>query len=171
MVMPVPYESTGRRGQKARTREALVVATRRLLADGIDPTVEQAAAEARISRTTAYRYFPNRRALLLAAHPEIVQPSLLPPDAPDDDVPARLDLVLSAFARVNLDWEPQLRTSLRLSPGPGHRLDRGRAAPAAPRSRYPSPGDRDPGHHGHRVADLADRHRRPVPSGGGQPDA
>jgi AcrR family transcriptional regulator len=119
MVMPVPYESTGRRGQKARTREALVVATRRLLADGIDPTVEQAAAEARISRTTAYRYFPNRRALLLAAHPEIVQPSLLPPDAPDDDVPARLDLVLSAFARVNLDWEPQLRTSLRLSLEPG----------------------------------------------------
>lgn len=119
MVMPVPYESTGRRDQKARTREALVAATRRLLADGIDPTVEQAAADAHISRTTAYRYFPSRRALLLAAHPEIVQPSLLPPAAPADDVPARLDLVLSAFARVNLDWEPQLRTSLRLSLEPG----------------------------------------------------
>jgi AcrR family transcriptional regulator len=118
MVMPVPYESTGRRDQKARTREALVVATRRLLADGIDPTIEQAAAEARISRTTAYRYFPSQRSLLLAAHPEIVQPSLLPPDAPAD-VPTRLDLVLRAFARVNLDWEPQLRTSLRLSLEPG----------------------------------------------------
>ncbi|WP_433373486.1 TetR/AcrR family transcriptional regulator [Actinoplanes sp. CA-142083] len=116
--MPVPYESTGRRDQKARTREALVAATRRLLADGIDPTVEQAAAAARISRTTAYRYFPSQRSLLLAAHPEIVQPSLLPADAPDD-VPARLDLVLQAFARVNLDWEPQLRTSLRLSLEPG----------------------------------------------------
>ena len=119
MAMPVPYEATGRRDQKARTREALVAATRRLLADGVNPTVEQAAAEARISRTTAYRYFPSQRALLLAAHPEISQRSLLPADAPADDVPARLDQVLRAFARVNLDWEPQLRTSLRLSLDPG----------------------------------------------------
>ncbi|MCU7724210.1 TetR/AcrR family transcriptional regulator [Actinoplanes sp. KI2] len=117
--MPVPYEATGRRDQKARTREALVAATRRLLADGVNPTVEQAAAEARISRTTAYRYFPSQRSLLLAAHPEISQRSLLPADAPADDVPARLDQVLRAFARVNLDWEPQLRTSLRLSLEPG----------------------------------------------------
>jgi AcrR family transcriptional regulator len=119
MAMPVPYEATGRRDQKARTREALVAATRRLLADGVNPTVEQAAVEARISRTTAYRYFPSRRSLLLAAHPEISQRSLLPVDAPADDVPARLDLVLRAFARVNVDWEPQLRTSLRLSLEPG----------------------------------------------------
>ena len=119
MAMPVPYEATGRRDQKARTREALVAATRRLLADGVNPTVEQAAAEARISRTTAYRYFPSQRALLLAAHPEISQRSLLPADAPADDVAARLDQVLVAFARVNLDWEPQLRTSLRLSLEPG----------------------------------------------------
>ncbi|MFF5296910.1 TetR/AcrR family transcriptional regulator [Paractinoplanes globisporus] len=116
--MRVPYEATGRRDQKARTREALVDATRRLLADGVNPTVEQAAVEARISRTTAYRYFPSQRALLLAAYPEITRRSLLPEDAPDD-VPTRLDLVLAAFARVNLDWEPQLRTSLRLSLEPG----------------------------------------------------
>jgi AcrR family transcriptional regulator len=119
MAMPVPYEATGRRDQKARTRGALVAATRRLLADGVNPTVEQAAAEARISRTTAYRYFPSQRSLLLAAHPEISQRSLLPPDAPADDVPERLDLVLRAFARINVDWEPQLRTSLRLSLEPG----------------------------------------------------
>src|SRR3954470_9233339 len=119
MVMPVPYEATGRRDQKARTREALVAATRRLLADGVSPTVEQPAAEARISRTTAYRYFPSQRALLLAAHPEISQRSLLPADAPADDVPERLDLVLRALARINVDWEPQLRTSLRLSLEPG----------------------------------------------------
>jgi AcrR family transcriptional regulator len=118
MEMPVPYESTGRRDQKARTREALVAATRQLLADGVTPTVEQAAATARISRTTAYRYFPNQRALLLAAHPEIEHRSLLP-DHPPADVAARLDLVMHAFARVTLDWEPQLRTSLRLSLEPG----------------------------------------------------
>src|SRR5262245_13023237 len=109
MVMPVPYEATGRRDQKARTREALVAATRRLLAGGTTPTVEQAAAEARISRTTAYRYFPSQRVLLLAAHPEVSQPSLLPADAPAD-VPARLGQVMRAFGRLNLEWEPQLRT-------------------------------------------------------------
>jgi AcrR family transcriptional regulator len=112
--VPVPYEATGRTQQKARTREALVAAARVLLAAGTDPTVEQAAAEARISRTTAYRYFPSQRSLLLAAHPEIDQASLLPPDAPAD-VDERLDLVMQEFARVTLGWEPQLRTQLRLS--------------------------------------------------------
>ena len=110
----MPYEETGRRGQKARTREALVTATRELLARGTTPTVEEAAAEAGISRTTAYRYFPNQTALLRAAHPEIQETSLLPRNAPDDPR-ARLDLVLARFARINLDWEPQLRASLRSS--------------------------------------------------------
>jgi AcrR family transcriptional regulator len=112
--MPVPYELSGRTRQKARTRDALVAATRRLLAAGTNPTVEQAAETAAISRTTAYRYFPNQRALLLAAHPEIKQTSLLPDDAPVDPV-ARMDLVLDEFLRITVEWEPQLRTSLRLS--------------------------------------------------------
>ncbi|MFI6922282.1 TetR family transcriptional regulator [Nonomuraea spiralis] len=116
--MSVPYELTGRRQQKARTRQALVEAARRLLADGADPAVEDAAAAAGISRTTAYRYFPNQHALLAAAHPEIEQSSLLPPAPPADPV-ARLDLVMTAFTRLTLDWEPQLRASLRLSLQPG----------------------------------------------------
>jgi AcrR family transcriptional regulator len=114
MGMEVPYESTGRREQKSRTREALVAATRQLMADGTTPTVEDAAAAARISRTTAYRYFPNQRALLLAAHPQIQQTSLLPEDAPSD-VESRLDLVMREFTGITVDWEPQLRASLRLS--------------------------------------------------------
>ncbi|MDI2132141.1 TetR/AcrR family transcriptional regulator [Yinghuangia seranimata] len=113
--MPVPYESTGRSKQKARTREALVTAARALIADGGDPTVEQAAAAAGISRTTAYRYFPNQHSLLTAAHPEIEYTSLLPDDAPPDDPYARLDLVMAAFARITTEWEPQLRAALRLS--------------------------------------------------------
>jgi AcrR family transcriptional regulator len=112
--MPVPYEQTGRRRQKARTRQALVAATRQLLADGTAPTVEEAATAAQISRTTAYRYFPNQRALLAAAHPEIEERSLLS-ENPPDDVEARLEQVMREFTRITLDWEPQLRTSLRLS--------------------------------------------------------
>ena len=63
MGMAIPYESTGRTRQKARTRAAMVAATRELLAEGVAPTVEQAAERAAVSRTTAYRYFPNQRAL------------------------------------------------------------------------------------------------------------
>ncbi|MDL4813223.1 TetR/AcrR family transcriptional regulator [Actinomadura opuntiae] len=116
--MPVPYEQTGRRQQKSRTRQALIEAARRLLADGADPAVEDAAAAAGISRTTAYRYFPNQHALLSAAHPQNERASLLPPDPPADPA-ARLDLVMTAFTQLTLDWEPQLRASLRLSLQPG----------------------------------------------------
>ena len=88
--MSTGYEYGGRAAQKGRTRAALVAATRELVTAGITPTVEEAAIAASVSRTTAYRYFPNGRELLLAAHPEVDQPSMLPPDLPDDPA-ARLD--------------------------------------------------------------------------------
>src|SRR3954468_24579542 len=110
----MPYESWGRAAQKSRTRDALVVAARELVASGVSPTVEQAAAAAAISRTTAYRYFPSQRALLAAAHPETATETLLPEDAPDD-VTARVDLVVARFTRMIVDTERQQRTMLRLS--------------------------------------------------------
>ena len=112
--MTSAYELTGRIDQKSRTRDALLSATRQLLARGEVPTVEKAAAEARVSRATAYRYFPNQRALLMAAHPEIDRESLLGPDPPAD-LEARLDRVVAEIMRVTLETEPQLRATLRLS--------------------------------------------------------
>jgi AcrR family transcriptional regulator len=116
--MATPYELSGRRHQKARTRDALVAAARALLAEGTTPTVEEAAVAAAVSRTTAYRYFPNQRALVGAAHPQIDRASLLPDDPPADPA-RRLDLVLEETGRILLEWEPQLRASLRLSLEPG----------------------------------------------------
>jgi AcrR family transcriptional regulator len=118
MAKQVPYEATGRTRQKGRTRSALVDVARDLVAQGLPITIEDAAAAAGISRTTAYRYFPNQRALILAAHPETRALSLLPPDAPDDPG-TRLDLVVEAFTRLVADTEPQQRTMLRLSLEPG----------------------------------------------------
>ena len=116
--MPVPrnkpYEATGRTNQKHRTRDALIAAARELVAKGLTPTVEEAAAAAAISRTTAYRYFQTRAALLEAAHPEIAFKSLLPRDPPDD-VRERLRLVVRRYLRFMTDSEQQLRTMLRLS--------------------------------------------------------
>ncbi len=114
MGMSIPYELSGRTGQKARTRDALIAAARVLLAGGETPTVEQAAAAASISRTTAYRYFSNQRALLVAAHPEIEARSLLGP-TPPPDAATRLDVVTDAMTRLFLETEPELRTMLRLS--------------------------------------------------------
>ena len=112
--MSTPYEVTGRTDQKRRTRTALVAAARELVATGLTPTVEQAAADAGISRTAAYRYFPNQRALLMAAHPETAAQSLLP-DEPPQDVDARLDAVVEAFTGLIVNTEAQQRTMLRLS--------------------------------------------------------
>ena len=120
--MSIPYERFGRTRQKSRTREALITATRQLIAKGQTPTVEDAAAHAAISRTTAYRYFPNQRALLIAAHPEIDRKSLLGANPPRDPA-ARLGTVLDEFFRIMLENEPQLRMALRLS------LDRGPVRP------------------------------------------
>src|SRR5271165_439492 len=114
-VMSTPYETGGRSAQKARTRDALVAAARALVAaGGVTPTVEDAAAAASISRSTAYRYFPNKRALLLAAHPEIAATSMLPANPPEDPA-ARLDAVVANFSAMILDTEAQQRTMLRLS--------------------------------------------------------
>jgi AcrR family transcriptional regulator len=114
MRMSIPYEANGRTHQKRRTRDALIAAARDLVAAGKTPTVDGAAEAASISRTTAYRYFPNQRALLVAAHPETGATSLLP-DKPPDDAPTRLDLVIDAFTRSTVDNEAQQRTMLRLS--------------------------------------------------------
>jgi AcrR family transcriptional regulator len=114
MVMSTSYELVGRTQQKSRTRAALVDAARALVAQGLTPTVEDAAAASSISRTTAYRYFPNQRALLVAAHPETEAASLLPVDA-GDDPEARLAAVVEAFTQLIADSEPQQRTMLRLS--------------------------------------------------------
>jgi AcrR family transcriptional regulator len=122
--MSISYETTGRTSQKARTRDALVGAARRLLAEGATPTVEQAATAASIARATAYRYFPNQRALLTATFPAIAESSLLGA-TPPADAEARLDMVVDAIARQALEHEPELRNMLRLSlePDPAKRGD------------------------------------------------
>lgn len=126
------YELNGRVQQKRRTRDALVAAARELVSSGETPTVEAAAAKAAISRTTAYRYFPNQHSLLAAAHPETAAASMLPDDAPTD-AEARLELVVDAFTKMIVETEAQQRTMLRLSleAGPDERaqlpLRQGRA--------------------------------------------
>jgi AcrR family transcriptional regulator len=120
--MSTGYEEVGRVRQKRRTRDALVAATRQLVAEGDTPTVEVAAERAGVSRTTAYRYFPTQADLLATAHPEIVTATLLPPSAPAD-VTERLEIVVGRVTDIVVDTEPQQRTMLRLSLEPAGRRD------------------------------------------------
>lgn len=50
-----------------RTRQALIHAAWELLKEGKQPTVDEVAEKAMVSRATAYRYFPSRDRLLIEA--------------------------------------------------------------------------------------------------------
>lgn len=112
--MSSAYDENGRVVQKQRTKQALLDAARALLSEGVTPTVEQAAARARLSRPTAYRYFPNQHDLLFAAHPELAIDSLLPEPAPHDPV-ERLDAVSARLMHLLLEHETALRAMFRIA--------------------------------------------------------
>lgn len=105
-----------RANQKERTRAALVAAATQLLRRGAQPTVAEAAELAKVSRATAYRYFPTQESMLV----EVAQVN--PAAAPVEDWLARLDGgepserlhgLLETFNRVGLSEQVVLRTGLR----------------------------------------------------------
>jgi AcrR family transcriptional regulator len=113
---------------RRRTFDALVAAARQLVTEGLTPTVEEAAARADVSRTTAYRYFANQADLLVTAHPEVATTTLLDEDAPEDPA-ARLELVLDRYLEGLFRSEDQQRTMLRLSLDPAISDERRAALP------------------------------------------
>ena len=64
---------------------ALVAAAKDLARAGAAPTVAEAAEHARVSRATAYRYFPTQESLLVEVS------DLTPMVAPVEDMLAKLD--------------------------------------------------------------------------------
>ena len=61
------YINQGRKNQKLRTRDALVAAAAEVLRAGKPVSVADVADAARVSRTTAYRYFPTSEMLAAQA--------------------------------------------------------------------------------------------------------
>jgi AcrR family transcriptional regulator len=106
-----------RANQKARTREAVITAAQELQRDGTTPTIEQAAERARVSRATAYRYFPTKEAL----HVELadITPGVRPVEEllarlSTDDVEQRLLALLDTFNPIVLSNEEHYRTAARV---------------------------------------------------------
>lgn len=105
-------QAKGREAQKARTRTLIVAAAGGLT----QPTVEQAADAAGVSRATAYRYFPTQEALSVELESGDVwrEVEALVNDPQTADVGARLDRLIDAVVRTVYAEERHVRTALRV---------------------------------------------------------
>ena len=106
-----------RANQRERTRLAIMEGARKLLREGKIPSVADAAEAARVSRATAYRYFPTQSALIQeAVHTGL--PNTWEPDRRHADLMAFADRVEHAVAEMltlTHDNEAILRGVLLLS--------------------------------------------------------
>jgi AcrR family transcriptional regulator len=115
--MPAVKPKDPRANQKARTRAAIIAAAQELHRQGIAPTIEQAAERARVSRATAYRYFPTKEALLieLSAMTDSAPVEALLTNPTTDDVEERLHLLIDTFDGIVLAEEEHYRTLTRVA--------------------------------------------------------
>ena len=103
-----------RANQRYRTRKDLIDAAGRLMKNGHKPSLEEVAGAARVSRATAYRYFPNVEALLAEAPVDTTAPdweALFANDAASDPE-ERIDRAEAAMHRLVFDNEAAIRLML-----------------------------------------------------------
>lgn len=106
-----------RANQKQRTRAAIVEAAQKMLRSGVEPTVATAAEAAKVSRATAYRYFPTPEALLLEVSG--VTPTYEPVremlrQMRGSDPEERLRQFVQAINDTTFSDEPQMRMALKV---------------------------------------------------------
>ncbi|MCK0208682.1 TetR/AcrR family transcriptional regulator [Starkeya koreensis] len=106
-----------RSNQHYRTRKDLLAAAARLMKEGRKPSLEEVAENARVSRATAYRYFPNLEVMLAEASVHIAMPEVSGLFDGDDttDPTARALKAERALHRIVYDNEPALRVMLASS--------------------------------------------------------
>lgn len=114
-AMTVSPSHDPRANQKHRTRAAIVEAAVALLAQGTRPTVPEAAAAAKVSRATAYRYFPTQETLLIeaAAIGPVDAIETLLAEQTGDDARGRFLALQSALNALMLREEGAMRMALR----------------------------------------------------------
>jgi AcrR family transcriptional regulator len=103
-----------RSNQRYRTRKDLMAAAATLIKGGRKPTLDEVAEAARVSRATAYRYFPSIEALLVEAPLDIAAPDVDTLFASDKstDPEARIDKAEAAMHRMAFDNESAIRVML-----------------------------------------------------------
>jgi AcrR family transcriptional regulator len=95
----------GREAQKRRTRNAIVAATRELVAGGGTPSIDEIAAAADVSRRTIYLHFPTLDQLLLDAASGLlaettVDARLVASEERGEDALARTDALARGLSEV-----------------------------------------------------------------------
>ncbi|WJY14173.1 TetR/AcrR family transcriptional regulator [Pectobacteriaceae bacterium CE90] len=99
---------------RARTRRLLIDTAMKMFDQGIFPSITDIAAEAQLSRATAYRYFPTQSALVSAVVAESLGPILAwHPTQPDAKLRVA-ELLSFAYPRM-FQHEGALRAALQLS--------------------------------------------------------
>jgi AcrR family transcriptional regulator len=103
------------RGIKAATFKLLLETAMELIHQtGHIPSVPEVAVRSKVSRATAYRYFPTRSALLTAVIDSSLGPvRMLASDNPDGRQRVR-ELFVQTFPRFK-EFEPQLRAAAQLA--------------------------------------------------------
>jgi AcrR family transcriptional regulator len=110
----MPARAKARTNQFLRTRKDLLTAAARLLKEGRQPTMDEVAETALVSRATAYRYFPRLETLLIEAPLDGAMPTpetLFAADSSADPV-ERLDRAEAAMHQRSYQNEAQLRLML-----------------------------------------------------------
>jgi AcrR family transcriptional regulator len=129
----------GRPQQRLRTRKDLLSAAARLMQQGKNPTLDEVAAEALVSRATAYRYFPDASALLAEAAIDLKVPGAeqLFEDNDEQDPVARLTSVDDALHDAVARREAQMRIMMAHSVMRAVHARAGKATPARQNRRTP----------------------------------
>ncbi len=107
----------GRAAQRRRTHKAIVDAASRLLAAGADPSINEIAAAADVSRRTIYTYFPTLDQLLLDAAAGAMDTNV--EDAMDavgeQDARARIAAMIQVLSNGMADTLPIGRKLIKLT--------------------------------------------------------
>lgn len=153
----------GRPNQRSRTRKDLLRAAAELMKAGRNPTLEEVAEAAMVSRATAYRYFPGIDALLVEAALDVAMPTgdeLFAGETSTDPV-ERLKLADRAVDFMVRENEPALRRMLihslqrSLEPGATVPVRQNRRTPLIEAALGPAAGELPPAAHDRLVKALA----------------
>jgi AcrR family transcriptional regulator len=136
--MAVSRQADPRANQKQRTRTAILDAAVDLLRDGTMPTVATAAENAKVSRATAYRYFPTQAALgeaLASADPMLATVDRAVEQLATDDPEQRLLQLLDTYNPIVIADEVHMRTVLAILQQNWVKTSRGDDADSPPYAR------------------------------------
>jgi AcrR family transcriptional regulator len=117
---PMPATDTaGRAAQRRRTRKGIVEATMELLAKGVDPSVNDIAAAADVSRRTVYLHFPTLDQLILDATLGLMNLDIddAMAEFASDDPAARLEFLVGELAGAMEEALPLGRRLIKLTVG------------------------------------------------------